>query len=77
MSNAGLDPRNVSIHRKGSGAPLVLLHCLGVDYRLWDIAAAGLERDFTLVSYDFPGHGETALSPHSAVLHGTPASLHA
>ena len=63
MSNAGLDPRNVSIHRKGSGAPLVLLHCLGVDYRLWDIAAAGLERDFTLVSYDFPGHGETALSP--------------
>ena len=63
MSNAGLDPRNVSIHRKGSGAPLVLLHCLGVDHRLWDIAAAGLERDFTLVSYDFPGHGETALSP--------------
>jgi 3-oxoadipate enol-lactonase len=39
----------------------VLLHCLGVDHRLWDIAAAGLERDFTLLSYDFPGHHETPL----------------
>lgn len=63
MSDAGLDPQRILLHRKGSGAALVLLHCLGVDHRLWDIAAAGLERDFTLISYDFPGHGETALSP--------------
>ena len=59
MSDSGLDPREVTIHRKGSGPALVLLHCLGVDHRLWDIAAAGLERGFTLVSYDFAGHGET------------------
>ena len=58
----GLDPATVKIHRKGRGPALVLLHCLGVDHRLWDIAAAGLEQDFTLVSYDFPGHGETPLS---------------
>src|SRR3954453_17740524 len=44
---------------QGSGPALVLLHCLGVDHRLWDIAAAGLERDFTLLTYDFPGHGAT------------------
>ncbi len=65
MSNAGLDPRNVSIRRSGNGPQLVLLHCLGVDHRLWDIAAAGLERDFSLISYDFPGHGETILSPRA------------
>ena len=59
MSDARLDPHGVSVHRQGSGAPLVLLHCLGVDHRLWNIAAAGLERDFTLISYDFPGHGGT------------------
>jgi 3-oxoadipate enol-lactonase len=49
----------IRVHRKGSGPALVLLHCLGVDHRLWDIAAAGLEDRFTLVSYDFPGHGAT------------------
>src|ERR1700736_1136223 len=58
MTDPGLDLPPVPIHRRGSGPPLVLLHCLGVDRRLWDIAAAGLERDFTLIAYDLPGHGE-------------------
>lgn len=61
MSDSGLDADRVTIHRKGGGPALVLLHCLGVDHRLWDIAAAGLERDFTLLTYDFPGHGESPL----------------
>ena len=56
---AGLDAASIRVHRKGSGPPLVLLHCLGVDHGLWDIAAAGLEDNLTLLSYDFPGHGET------------------
>lgn len=43
--------------RSGNGPPLVLLHCLGVDRRLWELAAAGLEARFELISYDFPGHG--------------------
>jgi len=51
----------ISLHRRGHGPPLVLLHCLGVDHRLWDMACAGLERDFTLLAYDFPGHGEAPL----------------
>jgi pimeloyl-ACP methyl ester carboxylesterase len=56
---AGLDAASIRVHRKGSGPTLVLLHCLGVDHGLWDIAAAGLEDSLTLLSYDFPGHGET------------------
>lgn len=56
-----LDPADIKVHRSGKGPALVLLHCLGVDHHLWDIAAAGLERDFTLISYDFPGHHETKL----------------
>jgi 3-oxoadipate enol-lactonase len=60
MTNV-LDPADITLHRRGSGPPLVLLHCLGVDHHLWDIAAAGLERDFTLLSFDFPGHHETKL----------------
>jgi 3-oxoadipate enol-lactonase len=45
------------IFRVGRGPPLVLLHCLGVDRRLWEIATASLSEQFELVSYDFPGHG--------------------
>ena len=55
----GLDASTVKVHRRGNGPSLVMLHCLGVDHGLWDIAAAGLEEKLTLVSYDFPGHGET------------------
>ena len=56
-----LDPAAITLHRRGSGPALVLLHCLGVDHHLWDIAAAGLEGQLTLLSYDFPGHHETPL----------------
>jgi 3-oxoadipate enol-lactonase len=63
--SASLDPAAIRLHRRGEGPPLVLLHCLGADHRLWEIAAAGLERGFTLLSYDFPGHHETPL-PASA-----------
>ncbi|MBI3434569.1 MAG: alpha/beta fold hydrolase [Proteobacteria bacterium] len=53
-----LDPDDVVLHRTGSGPPLVLLHCLGVDHRVWNFALE-LAQDFTLISYDLPGHGET------------------
>ncbi len=59
------DPDTIKPHRRGSGPVLVLLHCLGVDRHLWDIAANGLELHFTLLSYDFPGHGETPLPSQS------------
>lgn len=65
MAGITLDTTKVSVHSAGDGPPLVLLHCLGVDHRLWDIAAAGLDRDFRLISYDFPGHGTTPLPPGS------------
>ena len=59
-----LDPDTVKLSRRGAGTVVVLLHCLGVDRHLWDIAADGLDRDFSLLSYDFPGHGETPVPAH-------------
>jgi 3-oxoadipate enol-lactonase len=45
------------IHRRGTGPAVILLHCLGVDHRLWDIAAPNLWNSFETLSYDFAGHG--------------------
>lgn len=52
---------NVQLIKKGSGPPLILLHCLGVDHRFWDFAKP-LAQDFTLYRYDLPGHGVSPLS---------------
>ncbi len=46
------------MHAHGDGAPLLLLHCLGVDHHFWDFAA-DLADTFRLLSYDLPGHGLT------------------
>jgi len=61
VEQAALDAKAIKLHQSGTGPNLLLLHCLGVDRHLWDIAAEGLSRHFTLLTYDFPGHGETAL----------------
>jgi 3-oxoadipate enol-lactonase len=55
---------DVQLIKEGTGAPLMLLHCLGVDRRFWDFARP-LAQDFTLYRYDLPGHGVSP-APHSA-----------
>lgn len=64
MLTAPLDPATIHLHRSGHGTPLVLLHCLGMTHHLWD-GMKSLEDRHELISYDLPGHGETAL-PESA-----------
>ena len=58
--NSRFEP--VRMIREGSGPPLVLLHCLGVDHHFWDFAAP-LSAEFTLYRYDLPGHGASATPP--------------
>jgi 3-oxoadipate enol-lactonase len=53
-----LDPATIRLHRAGSGPALVMLHCLGMTHHLWD-CLGGLANQYTLLSYDLPGHGET------------------
>lgn len=55
---SALDPATIRLHRTGSGPALVLLHCLGMTRRLWD-PLLPLADNYTLITYDFPGHGET------------------
>jgi 3-oxoadipate enol-lactonase len=55
-----LDTSAITLHRAGDGPPLVLLHCLGVDHRFWDFATE-LGGAFTMLRYDLPGHGASAV----------------
>ena len=63
-----LDPDSVVLHSAGEGAPLLLLHCLGVDRHFWDFTA-GLANEFRLLSYDLPGHGDTRVPSGSYGIH--------
>jgi pimeloyl-ACP methyl ester carboxylesterase len=55
-----LDPNDVTVHRRGRGQPLVLLHCLGMDWTFWDVLEPLTDR-FELIAYSFPGHHDTTL----------------
>jgi 3-oxoadipate enol-lactonase len=69
-----LDTGAITLHQRGSGPPLVLLHCLGVDHHLWDFAE-DLARDFTLVSYDLPGHGRSPVPAGAYTIEDLSAQL--
>ncbi len=51
---------SLAFTRRGSGPPLVLLHPLGADRRVWDpiLDRLALERD--VIAVDLPGFGESA-----------------
>ena len=55
-----LNPADVTVHRRGRGQPLVLLHCLGMDWQFWDVLEPLTDR-FELIAYSFPGHHDTPL----------------
>ena len=50
----------INFYIKGKGRPLVLIHPLGLDHRLWDYCVDDLVEHRTLITFDLPGHG---LSP--------------
>jgi 3-oxoadipate enol-lactonase len=58
-----LDPGQVTLHRRGTGKPFVLLHCLGQSWRFWDVLDPLMDRN-ELVAYSFPGHPDSPLPGH-------------
>ncbi|MCX4984944.1 alpha/beta fold hydrolase [Streptomyces sp. NBC_00572] len=56
------------VHRQGTGTPVVLLHGLLTDSRVWLPVMAGLRHEHPVVAVDGPGHG---LAP----ARGTPYTL--
>ena len=56
--------------RSGAGAPLVLLHALGVSRRSWNPVIPALARHFDVIAVDLPGFGDSA-----ATTQASPAAL--
>jgi pimeloyl-ACP methyl ester carboxylesterase len=49
----------VSYRIQGNGPPLYMVHGIGSRKTTWDSLIAELQEDFTCVSYDLRGHGES------------------
>ena len=55
--------------RRGSGPPLVLIHALGADRRMWDPVLDRLAAERDVIAVDMPGFGESpplAVARHDA-----------
>ena len=46
--------------RSGSGAPLVLLHGIGLNRQSWNPVVPALARQFDVIAVDLPGFGDSA-----------------
>ena len=66
---------NLNYEITGSGDPIVLVHGLGSASTVWKPIRPLLERDFTVITVDLPGHGKSTYSkgqpmdPHSLALY--------
>src|SRR5262249_12857080 len=60
MPLARVNGLQVGYERAGSGPPLVLLHGVLVDARVWRPQLAGLSDAFDVTDWDAPGHGQSS-----------------
>ncbi len=54
--------------RAGRGAPLLLLHGLGMNGGVWAPQVDALRGAYDVVTFDMLGHGGTSMPPHDATL---------
>ncbi|MFF1817206.1 alpha/beta fold hydrolase [Kribbella sp. NPDC058245] len=60
-----LDDHQTGLLQRGtSGPPVVLLHSLGSDKRMWELVLDQLAKGRRVFAYDLRGHGEAAGAPH-------------
>lgn len=67
------DQPPLSFTRTGSGEPLLLIHPLGSDRRVWDPVLPALAADHDCIAVDMPGFGDSPQLP--ADIRATPAAL--
>ncbi len=60
----------------GSGAPVMLLHGFGEDGEIWNLQAAYLSKNFTVIVPDLPGSGKSEMIPAMSMA-GLAEAMHA
>ena len=65
MERVEIDGLSVAFERSGHGPPLLLLHGILGDSRLWRRQLERLSSDFTVVAWDTPGCGRSSDPPES------------
>lgn len=63
MDTLPIDGLRVAFERAGEGPPLLLLHGILADSRVWRRQAADLSDEFTVVAWDAPGAGRSSDPP--------------
>jgi pimeloyl-ACP methyl ester carboxylesterase len=62
-TNRNMGAERLRYRRGGSGPPLLLLHGLGSDRKIWDPLWPALESTRDLIAVDLPGHGDSPAPP--------------
>lgn len=62
------DGLSVRVLEAGTGAPLLLLHGVGLRAEVWEPQIAALSGSFRVIAVDMPGHGDSAALPGSPTL---------
>lgn len=62
------DPARIAYTRAGQGAPVVLIHGVGLRGAIWGPQVEALRADYDVIAVDMPGHGGSSLPPADATL---------
>lgn len=62
------DPSGTAYYEAGSGAPLVLLHGVGLDAAMWLPVVERMAKRHRVIAPDLPGHGGSPAPPADATL---------
>jgi pimeloyl-ACP methyl ester carboxylesterase len=61
-------PADTAYRVAGKGSPLILIHGVGLDSRVWAPQIADFSQDHRVIAYDTLGHGASRLPPQGARL---------
>lgn len=61
-------PLKTSFTLTGKGAPVVLIHGVGMNYSFWAPQIADLAGEYSVLAYDMLGHGSSSTPPADATL---------
>ncbi|HEU5036654.1 MAG TPA: alpha/beta fold hydrolase [Nocardioides sp.] len=76
LRRIGLRDHETTVARAGvAGSPVVLVHALGLDWRMWEPVMTRLAAGRAVYAYDLRGHGSASEAPHPSTMDDLAADL--